>query len=676
MTTTTQAKPEKAVPDYAHVVVVPIANPKTAPELLSLALSVVQRDGGRVIALAITLSDSDAEERRDRLDTLEAIVDEHKPKAKEPEASQNDKKKRDQKPHVTVDFVTRTAVNVARGILDQARESGAELIILGVHKSERGGVVLGSIAQAVMSAAISDVLVYRYSDSPMFNRISVPVDGSPAARMAVRMAIVFANSCQGCPVEAVYVRAGGSPYHEARAIIDKTLDDVPGRGVVKSRIVTSRNPAAALLEDPDENQLIIMGFSRQSDFEKWLDGEDKQMRKVLDEAPGPVLLAVRSVEVVTERQRMLRRAVSWLRPTLTDIEREQIMWDATTNAGIDLDYIVLIVISAMLASLGLLLNSTAVIIGAMLVAPLMSPLNAFGVGLSTARLDLTRRSAVAVIVGLVIASLVGVFMGVIVPLETPTTEMMSRVSPTLLDAFVALASGVVGSYATARKDIPAALAGVAIAAALVPPICTFGLQLAFGEWQWALGALLLFLTNIICIAVIATGMFVWLGLRPQNLSETSLRQYISLVIFVLLALPLVLSLVNVSQEAGENQSIEREIRALLDPIAVTQIETDESGDMLTVQARVQSPFTFSAAAVSQLQTQFQQDLNQEIRLELLIEQMALTEPDAEMWAQQLTRNSDFTVVEERIVPNPDAAQDGAAPEATEEAPLSDEDAAP
>lgn len=654
---------KKQVPDYAHVVVVPIANPTTAPELLALALGMVQREGGRVIALAVTLSDSDAEERRHRLDTLEAIVEEHKPKKNDTDA---DAEANEKKPSVVLEFVTRTAVNVARGVLDQARENGAELIILGVRRSEPGNVVLGSVAQAVISAAICDVLVYRYSESPMFSRIIVPVDGSPASRMAVRMGIVFANARPNCPVEAIYVRSGGEPIQQAEAILTQTLEGLPGRGVVKTSYVTGRDAAEAMLsgksQAEQEDMLIIMGFTHRSDFEGWLYGDEKQTSDVMDKAPGPVLLAVRSVETLTERQRMQRRVLSWLRPTLTDIEQEQIMWDASNSAGIDLDYVVLIVVSAMLASLGLLLNSAAVIIGAMLVAPLMSPLNAFGIGLSTARLDLTRRSAVTVIVGTLIASLVGVGMGLIIPLENPTTEMMSRVSPTLLDAFVALASGVVGSYATARKDIPAALAGVAIAAALVPPICTFGLQLAFGELEWALGAMLLFLTNIICIAVIATGMFVWLGLRPLNLTAESRRQYISLVIFVLLALPLVLALLNVSQEAGETQSIDREIRTLLDPIAVMDVETDDTTEPPTVRAEVRAPYAFSAEVVSALEDQFEADLDTTVRLELLVEQMVLTEADADRWAQQLAEDSALAVEDGRIVPDTADAPPAAATE--------------
>ncbi len=691
---TEDPKPDKEtkVPDYAHVIIVPVANPETAPELLEIAKGIVSRDGGRIIALAITLGDSDAEENRERLDELQDIVsrfqpdsvkkadknkiaDRTKPKddntdedasdedttdadsADEPDEEPLDRttiqpdNNNKKGPMITIDFVTRTANAVARGILDQARESGAELIILGVQRSARGDVVLGSIAQAVMSAAPADVLIYRHSNSPRFGRVVVPVDGSPASRMAARIGIMIANSIKHCSVEAIYVNTDNRPNYEGIGRIEQALEDVPGRGIVKKTVIRGQNPAATLLSRVTEDDMVIMGFTHTGDFERWVRDNDKDMRRVLDRAPGPMLLAVRSVEVVTAQQRLRRRVISWLRPKLTDVEQEQVLWDATNNAGTDLDYVVLILISAIIASLGLLLNSAAVIIGAMLVAPLIAPLSAFSIGLSTARLDLTRRAGSTIVLGTLLGSLVGVGIGFVVPLETPTAEMMSRVSPTLLDAFVALASGVIAAYATARKDIPAALAGVAIAAALVPPLCTFGLQLAFGNYAWAAGALLLFLTNIICIVVIGTGLFVWLGMRPMNISPQSRRQYISLVIFVLLSFLTVLALVNVSQQASQSQSIAREVRQLIAPVELTNLETMNE-DPTVVTATLRTPYTIEEDTITFLQQRMEDDLGMNIELRVIVEQVLLTQDSEQSWLEEYngTESPLLEVMNGRLVP--------------------------
>lgn len=664
---------DKNVPDYAHIVVVPIANPTTAPELIQLAEAFVRRDGGRVIALAITLSDSDAEGNRDRLEKLEAIVKGFQPKA-EPDAepattTDNDapapekprpaasrEKVKDPLPAVHVEFVTRSANSIARGILDQVREVGAELILLGVKRHQPNGVEIGAVAQSVMSAAPCDVLVYRHSQSPAFSRIVVPVDGTPAARMAVRVGILFGNAYQGCPVEAVHVASRGRASDYGDAVLARSIDGLPGSGTVKRQLVTAHSVPDAILSRTDEDHLIIMGFTHRNDFQEWLDNDTSKMRRILDTAPGPVLLAVRSTEAVTAPQRMRRRVLGWVRPRLTDVEQEQIVWTAQGNAALSLDYVVLMVVSATLASLGLLLNSAAVIIGAMLVAPLMAPLNAFAIGLSTAHFNIMRRAFVTALAGFLIASVVGIGIGLLVPSKVATAEMASRVSPTLLDAFVALASGVVGSYATARRDIPAALAGVAIAAALVPPICTFGLQVAFGNAAAGLGAALLFLTNIISIVVIATGMFVWLGLYPRRLDRDSLLAYVPIVIMVLMSLPMVVALLNTSQRAAEESRVETVAGAVFAGLSPSDIDIDADNQ---VTVTIFTPYALSSAAVAEAERRMEAGMDQDVTLRVVVQQTVTADGAA---APALPPESPFVLedgVLQPAVPADDAAEPGA-----------------
>lgn len=656
-------KPDASVPDYAHVVVVPIANPRTAPELLRLARAFVKRDGGRVIALAVILSDSEAENERKRLDELEALVRDHA--AHESDAHQHDDPNNlpkdapypadeppldDDDPVIKVEFVTRTAGNIARGILDQARESGAELIVLGVHHPVRGTVNIGSVTQSVMSAAPCDVLVFRMAEKMNFNRVMVPVDGTSASKMALRIAILFGNAFEGCPVEAIHVQESSKPEFEGRARIAQTLEGLPGCGTVRQTLVKGYSISNAILTRVTEEHLIIMGFSRRSDFVNWVEGESPS-RRVLDRAPGPVLLAVRSTQAVTPQKRLQRRALAWMRPILTDIEQEQIVWGAANSARITPDYVVLMVVASALAALGLLANSAAVIIGAMLVAPLMSPLNAFAIALSTARLDIMRRASLSVLLGVTIASLVGIVLGLLVPMQAPTSEMLARVNPTLLDAFVALASGVVGSYATARKDIPAALAGVAIAAALVPPICTFGLQLAFGNPLLAAGAMLLFVTNIVFIVVIATLVFIWLGLHPLNVDRRSLRAYLPIVAFVLLSLPAVVALLNVSQNAGQESAIERDLRSVFEQSEVVSVEFI-SADPRIILAMLRTPNEVSPEAVRTAQTILSQNLEEPIQLRIITQRMVLApEDNAALSATEIAPDAPLVITQDVIVPN-------------------------
>ena len=213
------------------------------------------------------------------------------------------------------------------------------------------------------------------------------------------------------------------------------------------------------------------------------------------------------------------------------------------NSSSNLDYTVMIVLSAALATLGLLTNSAAVIIGAMLVAPLMSPLSSFSTGMATGILHLTRRASVTLFMGVTLALLISIVMGVLLPIDTPTDEMLARGSPNLLDAAIALVSGWVAAYATARKGIPAALAGVAIAAALMPPICTIGLGIALRDISLAIGANLLFLANIAFIIAAQYITFLWMGMHPSEDREGATLNRSRAWWFVLFAITLIILLV-------------------------------------------------------------------------------------------------------------------------------------
>ena len=146
-------------------------------------------------------------------------------------------------------------------------------------------------------------------------------------------------------------------------------------------------------------------------------------------------------------------------------------------------FYILVVISTMIAGFGLAMNSTAVIIGAMLVAPLMTPI--FGMALALIRSDahLLGQATRAEIAGIVAAILMGVVLGKLYPALEPTPEMLARTQPQLFDLLVAIFSGFAGAYALVDEKISPALPGVAIATAIVPPLSNTGLCLALGAYS-------------------------------------------------------------------------------------------------------------------------------------------------------------------------------------------------
>lgn len=198
---------------------------------------------------------------------------------------------------------------------------------------------------------------------------------------------------------------------------------------------------------------------------------------------------------------------------IPQIEREDriaLVERVQSNSNWDFDFIALMVLSTTIAAIGLVQNSAAVVIGAMLVAPLMTPLLGLGLALVQGNVMLAKISVHSVFFGICVALLVGVLVGLVIPgFDQPTREMLARGGPSLLDLFVAFASGLAAAYASSRPGLLAALPGVAIAAAMVPPIATSGLALSQGNFDLAFNALLLFVVNMFTI-VLAAVLSLWM----------------------------------------------------------------------------------------------------------------------------------------------------------------------
>jgi uncharacterized hydrophobic protein (TIGR00271 family) len=201
-------------------------------------------------------------------------------------------------------------------------------------------------------------------------------------------------------------------------------------------------------------------------------------------------------------------------------------------------YWLLLPLSAVIASAGVVSDSTATVIGAMIVAPLMTPI--LGLVLSVVLRDATnlRRCLVLLVSGAAVVVGLAWILGLFVPypvVADNSSQVAARISPRLVDLVAALATGAVGSVALARSDISDTLPGVAIAISLVPPLAVVGLTLESGAPHQALGSFLLFLTNV--IAILASGVIVMALYRVGRTSaEAALSSYRQAVPFVVVGL--------------------------------------------------------------------------------------------------------------------------------------------
>lgn len=208
----------------------------------------------------------------------------------------------------------------------------------------------------------------------------------------------------------------------------------------------------------------------------------------------------------------------------------------------------LLILSSVIASAGVVADSTATVIGAMIVAPLLAPIQ--GTMLATVLGDRRNlaRSLLLLVAGSAAAVVIGALIGLLVAgdvVAATNSQVAGRVSPRLIDLLAALGTGVVGSIALVRRDIADTLPGVAIAISLVPPLTVVGLTLESGAYGEALGALLLFVTNV--VAIVATGIVVMsfygvttLGAVRSDGGRAALRRPIALlaVMLVVVGLPL------------------------------------------------------------------------------------------------------------------------------------------
>lgn len=192
---------------------------------------------------------------------------------------------------------------------------------------------------------------------------------------------------------------------------------------------------------------------------------------------------------------------------------KQLHKDLWQDANLNLDFVILTMTSCFIASLGLLMNSAAVIIGAMIIAPLMMPLRGLALGALDGDEEMVGRSLGTLVMGTVIAILISGLIGSLsqVPSAAFGSEILARTKPTLADLLVAIAAGAVSGFAKIRPKLSDALAGTAISVALMPPLCVVGIGLSQGYYRASGGAFLLYFTNFVGITLSCVLVFAWGG---------------------------------------------------------------------------------------------------------------------------------------------------------------------
>ena len=280
----------------------------------------------------------------------------------------------------------------------------------------------------------------------------------------------------------------------------------------------------------DKNDLVLVGANDQTLAQRLVDLTDNPIIGVIKRSPP------------LRPWHFGRKQGQWV-PRISPADYADLIQNLRTGSKLNIDFLTMLGLAAAIASFGLLKDSAVVVIGSMLLAPLMTPMLGAGLALAQANPKLGKLSMLSIGVGFVFTLVISFIIGVVTPGDELTPQIVSRGGPDLLDLGIALLSAGAAAYALARPNLVGSVAGVAIATALVPPLCSVGLSLSYHNYLIAQGAALLFITNVVAIILGAAATFRMLGVTAK-ITHTSQQSWVYravallTVIMFILAIPL------------------------------------------------------------------------------------------------------------------------------------------
>jgi uncharacterized hydrophobic protein (TIGR00271 family) len=403
---------------------------------------------------------------------------------------------------------------------------------------------------SLLSAVDCDVILMRDDDVCLQHQLRAAVFLTDNAdNEAALMCVSKLVDSVGGAATAVYIEpkvgddAVSVGRHQLRNELKRSLR-TSDRDLFKHRVIVAGSIDEAFREiSPGDFDILLMGTRDLVEMRRFLQASHAKTTE--DNVPLPAVAVIKKGESLSNRllSRVDRRLRAFV-PQLSRTERVELVSRIQDSSKWDFDFIFLISLATLIACFGLAENSGAVIVGAMLVAPLMTPIAGVGLGVAHANAFLTKVAFRTAVRGFATAVILGILFGLCVQgcsyfnmldsLQVAThsdlpdandatvsgwtfpQEMENRTRPQFYDLLIALTSGVAAAYAMGRPNLFSALPGVAIAAALVPPIATSGIAFAYGDFAKGGGALLLFLTNMVAIILGTSLIFRAVGVRSQK----------------------------------------------------------------------------------------------------------------------------------------------------------------
>jgi len=529
---------------------------------------------------------------------------------------------------IPVDVVVRSGKNVSATILQEIRQIEPDTLILGWSgQPHRGRYLLGRTLDPVIQTAPCDVIVLRGECVGSVQRILIPVAGGPNAPRAFGIARALAPEAT---LTALYVapeRFGPAETLVGQERLNTLIQGLREPSRVQTRVVQAKGPVEGILDEAAQGyDLLILGAGGENVMGRFLFGDIPQT--ISANSPIPTMVVRHRLTHARSLVQRIWVRIFGLAPTLTAQEQATVYRSVQRGSRPSTDFFVSITLASAIASFGLLLNSPAVIIGAMLIAPLMSAILGMGLSIVKGHGRFFWRALSTTTRGMLLAVFTSAVVGLIVPGASLTPEILSRAHPSLLDLGVALVSGAAAAYAISRPDVSAALAGVAIAAALAPPLTAAGIGLVLQQWWVAGGALLLFLTNVVSIVASSGLTFFLLGFHPEPGrpgQATLMRRGIQSIgaLLLLVTIPLGVLTSQSLQGLRLHQEIESALHAEMArssgiELVEWEITSGDSDDTLYLDVTVRVPQEMAHQDARAIQEGVARRLNRTVALSLSI----------------------------------------------------------
>lgn len=371
------------------------------------------------------------------------------------------------------------------------------------------------------------------------------------------------------------------------------------------------------VEDKEAMEFTIDGEKRQSEkiyFEVLKHAVILRQKSIYSEKAekedGRKSLKIEGLPKGETKNELIKRSLPIL-PRASSEQFQDLFKVLRGNSKITPAFMVMMILSTLIATFGLFANSSPVIIGAMILAPVISPIVSFSMGMVRYDVPMLKKSFVTITAGTLVSLAFAAIVSLIIPLEVLTPEIEARLSPTLLDMGIAVSSGIAAAYAHSNEGIAKSLAGVAIAVALVPPLAVSGIGIGWWDWEVFSGAILLYATNLAGIILFGGLTFLLLGFAPFKRAKMGLVY--TLIIVVLVAVPLSLSFDRIMQEANITRALEG---TSIDNVVLRDVRI-RFGSQMVVSLRLVGPEALEPERIQSIKDEIEERINQPVVLEVV-----------------------------------------------------------